>query len=207
VAGEYPAKDSADVIQVISSPEVRGDRRHALGGSMFILAGEMCQSACPEKRHEMSTTTDRKSLAATEGKRDTTSAHVKAHATGRWAEIIFRALSSRVANRWKFVSFRGADKAEWRGVVDLVAIRKNSRQPMGNLLKRGDLFDIVLIQIKGGSARGPTPDDCRRLREVKRIYRAKEVVQFQWRKGKSSRFFALGRTLEWKVTTSRVLFE
>jgi hypothetical protein len=53
-------------------------------------------------------------------------AHVKAHATGRWAEIIFRALSSRVADRWRFVSFRGANKSEWRGVVDLVAIRKNS---------------------------------------------------------------------------------
>jgi hypothetical protein len=36
-------------------------------------------------------------------------AHGKAHATGRWAETIFRALSSRIANRWKFVSFRGAN--------------------------------------------------------------------------------------------------
>lgn len=81
-------------------------------------------------------------------------AHVKAHATGRWAETIFRALSSRIANRWKFVSIRGANKAEWRGVVDLIAIRKNTKQPTGDLLKRGDLFDIVLIQIKGGSARG-----------------------------------------------------
>jgi hypothetical protein len=43
-------------------------------------------------------------------------AHVKAHATGRWAEIIFRGLSSRVADRWRFVSFRGINKSEWRGV-------------------------------------------------------------------------------------------
>ena len=41
------------------------------------------------------------------------------------------------------------------------------------LLKRGDLFDIVLIQIKSGSARGPMAIDCRRLLEVKRIYRGK----------------------------------
>src|ERR1700685_23977 len=80
-----------------------------------------------------------------------TPAHVKAHATGRWAETIFRALSSRVADRWRFVSFRGANKAEWRGVVDLIAIRKSTKQPAGDVLKRGDLFDIILIQIKGGS--------------------------------------------------------
>lgn len=33
-----------------------------------------------------------------------TTAHVNAYATGRWAEIIFRALSSRVASRWQFIS-------------------------------------------------------------------------------------------------------
>jgi hypothetical protein len=55
-------------------------------------------------------------------------------------------LSSRVADRWRFVSFRGANQSEWRGVVDLVAIRKNSRKPSNAMLKRGDLFDIVLIQ-------------------------------------------------------------
>jgi hypothetical protein len=134
-------------------------------------------------------------------------AHVKAHATGRWAEIIFRALSSRVADRWRFVSFRGINKSEWRGVVDLVAIRKNSKEPSNGLLKRGDLFDIVLIQIKGGSARGPTQGDCRRLREVKRLYRAKDVVQFQWRKGESSKFFVLGRNLNWLPSSSEQLFQ
>jgi hypothetical protein len=135
-----------------------------------------------------------------------TPAHVKAHTTGRWAETIFRALSSRIADRWKFVSFRGANKGEWRGVVDLLAIRKNSKQPSGELLKRGDLFDIVLIQIKGGSAPGPTREDCLRLREVKRLYRAKAVVQFQWRKGESSKFFVLGWGLQWKPSTDRKLF-
>ena len=132
-----------------------------------------------------------------------TPAYVKAHASGRWAEIIFRALSSRVASRWKFVSFRGVNKGEWRGVVDLIAIRKNSAQPRGALLKRGDLFDIILIQIKGGSARGPTETDSLRLREVAKLYRARAVVQFQWRKGKSSEFFVLGRNLQWTPTTAR----
>jgi hypothetical protein len=134
-------------------------------------------------------------------------AHVNAHTTGRWAETIFRALSSRIANRWKFISFRGVGKGEWRGVVDLIAIRKNSKQPSGDILKRGDLFDIILIQIKGGSGPGPKQSDCRRLWEVKKVYRAKSSVQFQWRKGKSSQFFTLSRRLEWKLTTSRQLFE
>jgi hypothetical protein len=134
-------------------------------------------------------------------------AHVKAHATGRWAEIIFRALSSRVADRWRFVSFRGINKSEWSGVVDLVAIRKNSKAPSNGILRRGDLFDIVLIQIKGGSARGPTLDDCRRLREVKRLYRAKDVVQFQWKRGESSKFFVLGRKLNWLPSSSEELFQ
>jgi hypothetical protein len=35
----------------------------------------------------------------------------------------------------------------------LVAIRKNSKVPKGSVLKRGDLFDIVLIQVKGGPHR------------------------------------------------------
>lgn len=111
-----------------------------------------------------------------------------------------------MADRWKFVSFRGANKSEWRGVVDLVAIRKNSVLPTSELLKRGDLFDIMLIQIKGGSARGPTESDCRRLLEVKRLYRAKAIVQFHWRKGKSSEFFVLARNLQWNPIKSQKLF-
>jgi len=134
-------------------------------------------------------------------------AYVKAHATGRWAETIFRALSSRIANRWKFISFRGVGKGEWRGVVDLIAIRKNAKRPAGDILKQGDLFDIILIQIKGGSAPPPSASDCRRLWEVRKVYHAKAVVQFQWRKGKSSEFSVLQRSLRWKRTTSRELFE
>jgi hypothetical protein len=115
-------------------------------------------------------------------------------------------LSSRVADRWRFVSFRGDNQSESRGVVDLIAIRKDTKQSSGKLLKRGDLFDIVLIQIKGGSARGPTLNDCVRLREVSKLYKAKAVVQFQWRNGRSSKFFVLGRGLKWNPTKSRTLF-
>ena len=43
--------------------------------------------------------------------------------TGRWAEIFFRALSSRVAIQLQFISFRGSLPGESRGVVDLLSIR------------------------------------------------------------------------------------
>jgi len=135
------------------------------------------------------------------------SAVAKARATGRWAEIMFRALSARVARRWRFVSFRGASEGEWRGVVDIVAIRKNTSRPLNTKLRPGDLFDIVLVQVKGGGARGPSQDDCRRLRELGRIYRAKRVVQFHWRKGVWARFSVLDqRTLRWLPATSVEIF-
>jgi len=95
-------------------------------------------------------------------------AHVKAHATRRWAETIFRS------------SCRSAEPVRENGGESWTWLR-SERTVSSALLKRGDLFDIVLIQIKGGSARGPTAIDCRRLLEVKRVYRAKSVVQFQWR--------------------------
>jgi hypothetical protein len=139
-------------------------------------------------------------------KTDPIPAHVKAHATGLWAEIMFRALSTRVANRWKFVSFRGGGKGEWKGVVDLVAIRKDTREPGGDILKHGDLFEIILVQVKGGSSAAPTMEDKRRLREVAKRYKAREVVQFCWRKGKSAEFSLLQRNLEWKPSSGAEIF-
>jgi len=48
---------------------------------------------------------------------DKTPAWKKAGNTDRWTEIIFRALASRVAKRWRFVSFRGLGGGQWKGVV------------------------------------------------------------------------------------------
>jgi hypothetical protein len=134
-------------------------------------------------------------------------AHVKAHTTGRWAETMFRVLSRRVAERWEFVSFRGKGKGEWRGVVDVVAIRKDTSQPPNSKLKRGDLFEIILVQVKGGTARPPTREDCVRLREVARRYAARAVVLFEWKKGISWRFLLLDlRSLRWIETPGEVAF-
>lgn len=130
----------------------------------------------------------------------------KAHATGKWAETLFRALSSRVAKRWQFISFRGTGKGEWRGIVDVLAIRKDTAQPTATDLKRGDLFDLVLVQIKGGSARMPTPEDCRRLQSVAKFYDAKAVVLFNWVKGEKADFMVLQADLSWKPSTASSIF-
>jgi hypothetical protein len=132
--------------------------------------------------------------------------HEKAHVTGRWSEIIFRALSAKVADRWKFVSFRGAGRGEWRGIVDVLAIRKDTSQPRQTSLKRGDLFDIILIQMKGGGARSPSGAELQRLRQVARHYHAHKVVLFEWRLGVSSHFSVLGARDRWRLSTGREIF-
>lgn len=132
--------------------------------------------------------------------------HERAHRTGRWAEIIFRALSARAAKRWRFVSFRGLGSGESRGIVDLVAIRKDMREPAEGALKRGDLFDIVLVQVKGGSAAAPTLSDRRRLKLVGKRYRAHAIVLFSWQPGVSSQFHVLDRQLRWGLSSSKNIF-
>ncbi len=132
--------------------------------------------------------------------------HEKALLTGRWAEVIFRCLSKRVAIRWRFVSFRGLGRGESRGIVDLVAIRKNTSRPRDDALKRGDIFDIILVQVKGGSAPDPTVDERRRLEVVGKRYRAKAIVLFKWRRGVSSQFYVLDRQRHWKLASPASVF-
>jgi hypothetical protein len=133
-------------------------------------------------------------------------AHVIAGETDRWTETMFRALSSRVAKRWRFVSFRGKNKREWRGIVDVLAIRKDTSQPASKSLKRGDLFDIILIQMKGGSARLPSSEERRRLQEVADHYGACKVVLFTWQRRKATAFCTLTPSLDWERTTSGKIF-
>jgi hypothetical protein len=132
--------------------------------------------------------------------------HIIASKTDRWTEIILRAVSMRVAKRWRFVSFRGKNRGEWRGVVDVFAIRKNTSIPSNSILKRGDLFDIILVQMKGGSARLPSLDERRRLRIVAKHYRAQQVVLFQWARGLQTSFCTLGPTLHWRPSSALEIF-
>lgn len=101
-------------------------------------------------------------------------------------ETLFRALTSRVRTRWQFMSFRGTHGGEWRGIVDVLAIRKNTSVPTHAALNAGDLFDIVLVQIKGGSARRPCAADLARLEAVADWYHAKAIVLFEWKRGRES---------------------
>jgi len=77
-----------------------------------------------------------------------TPAWKKAGNTDRWTERLFRALAARVAKRWRFVSFRGADGGEWRGIVDVLAIRKDTSHSSHELLKSGDLFGGLGVPLK-----------------------------------------------------------
>ena len=115
--------------------------------------------------------------------------------TQRWAVTmtkvaIRQALSRAPFPRWHFVSFTGPGGKESRGVVDLIAIRKSHGAPRDKM-KRGDAFQIVLIQVKGGYAARPTAEDGERLRAVARWHRAQGVLLASWKKGKAARFFSL----------------
>jgi len=92
--------------------------------------------------------------------------------------------------KWHIVDFVGANGCESRGVVDLLAVRKNHVVSDG-VLKKGDLLDIMLIQVKGGSAPFPTDEDISRLKRVARYHRAKGVVLSEWKRRKSLQFYLL----------------
>lgn len=117
----------------------------------------------------------------------------KAHHTAKWARTMTKWLvtyTRRKGAKWNLVDFGGKAKSEARGIVDLIAIRKDHRQD-GQGLKRGDLFEIVLIQAKGGSAPRPTPDDLARLKRVARYHKARATVLAEWRRGERLELFKL----------------
>ena len=94
------------------------------------------------------------------------------------------------SRRWQIVPFPGPNGRESAGIVDLLAIRKDHSRSRG-VSKRGDFFEIILIQIKGGGAKRPTQADIKRLRAVSARYHAKEVVLAEWKKGSQPVFFVL----------------
>jgi hypothetical protein len=89
--------------------------------------------------------------------------------------------------------------------VDVLALRSDTSNPDRPPLKSGDLFDIVLVQVKGGSAPAPTASDVARLQAVAKHYRAKAIVLYAWRNGVSSQFFRLHRG-SWQPTTAAEVF-
>jgi hypothetical protein len=114
------------------------------------------------------------------------------------------------ARRWQLVGFPGPAGRESAGIVDLIAIRKDHSKSNGKF-KRGDLFEIILIQIKGGGARWPNADDIRRLRAVAKHYKARDVVLAEWVKASHQKFYTLHKdasdpTSAWKEVDPEVIF-
>jgi hypothetical protein len=79
----------------------------------------------------------------------------KAHATARNAKTFARYALSK--SGWRVVSLDARSGHEYKGVVDLVAVKRNSRSP--------DELTIMLVQVKGGNAR-VTKDEISRLRRA-----------------------------------------
>ena len=131
----------------------------------------------------------------------------KAQHTAKWARTMAKWLvtySRRRGAKWQLAEFGGPTGAESRGVVDLLAIRKDHREGIRGT-KRGGLLEIVSIQSKGGSARRQTLDDIVRLRAVAKHHRAKAVVLATWRRGTELRLQRLDRG-GWASATAQEIF-
>jgi len=129
-----------------------------------------------------------------------------ARRTGKMANTLAKALANRYAKRWRFVDFLGPKGRESAGIVDIVAIRKCGKPPTMAGLKTLDLFDIILIQVKGGSAPGPTDNDIKRLRLVGNEYHAENIVLFHWQDKKKTAFQKLDAKGEWRDATAADIF-
>jgi hypothetical protein len=123
---------------------------------------------------------------------DWKAAQQKAAKTGRWAITMTKLLITKLKAKttWKLITFGGKKGGESVGIVDLIAIRKDHHKGIDGL-KRGDIFEIMLIQVKGGGAAWPTPDDVRRLVKVGHLYAAKAVILAAWKKGKHAELYEL----------------
>jgi len=123
-------------------------------------------------------------------------AQQKAAKTACWSVTMTKVRIRRVLSRtrWQLITFCGKSGGESVGVVDLLAVRKDHGKPVGRI-KRGDALQLILIQVKGGTAAGPTSGDATRLRAVPNY-----ITQVAtWKKGKQARLFCLGKESNSKV--------
>ena len=122
-----------------------------------------------------------------------TNAAEKAKRVAAWAKTMTKVVISQKQDKsppWHVINFRGPNKAESRGIVDMLAVRRNHAEP-ALPLKRGDLFEIVLIQTKGGNAKLPNATDRERLRKVGAEYNAKAILLSEWKEGSLPKFYQL----------------
>jgi hypothetical protein len=90
-------------------------------------------------------------------------AAAKAHSTARNAKTFARYALSKAG--WKVVTLDTRKGYEYKGVVDLVAVRRNNRRP--------DELTVMLVQVKGGSARV-------KREEQNRLRQAAGLVRLLW---------------------------
>lgn len=134
-------------------------------------------------------------------------AAAKAIKTWRMANTLAKALAKRHASRWQFLDFLGPKGRESAGIVDIIAMRKSGKVPDARSLKRYDLFDIILIQVKGGGAAWPSGSDIERLLAVRSLYGAHKVVLYQWVHQRSSGWFEWDDACgDWTETSAKALF-
>ena len=89
------------------------------------------------------------------------------------------------------------------GIVDAIAMRKDHRKSKdGN---RGDRFEFILVQMKGGNAPRPSDKDIERLVRAKEHYSTNEVVLFEWRPNKGGTFSVLNGK-RWEESTAEDIF-
>jgi hypothetical protein len=131
----------------------------------------------------------------------------KAQNTAKWARTMTKWLvtySRQTGAKWNVVDFGGKTKSEARGIVDLMAIRKDHRKDIPGL-KRGDSFEIILIQTKGGAAPRPSAEDIVRLSKVAKHHRARGVVLAEWKKADKLALFLLKEN-NWKCVAPAAIF-
>jgi hypothetical protein len=105
----------------------------------------------------------------------------KAQRTLQWAITMTWVLIKRSAERraWRVVDCHSGAGFESAGIVDLVVVRRDFSPT-----SRGDLLEVVLVQVKGGTGAWPTREEIARLRRTAKHHRACAVVLSTWDKGK-----------------------
>ena len=83
---------------------------------------------------------------------------------------------------YKCISLDTSKGYEYKGVVDMLAVKRDNRNP--------DWLEIILVQVKGGSARII-------LDEIERLKRAARIVKVGWNVAEKP-----GRTVQFRRTIS-----